>query len=247
MNFSKIDYRGRLGRVLRLPLKLIPKGMVLPILQGRMKGMKWVVGAGEHGYWLGSYEIRKRLAFEHEIAPESVVYDIGANVGYYSLMASVLAGPKGYVYAFEPLPRNIRYLNRHVSINQIKNITVLEAAVAGQTGEAYFNTGASTSMGHLANSGEIKVRQVSLDDLLNAGQIQPPDYMKVDVEGAEYEALCGARALINEHRPVIFLDTHQRSAHQKTADFLKTCDYDIEILDGKSIGDSKEIIARPKS
>ncbi len=59
----------------------------MPIMQGRLRGTKWIVGAGEHGYWLGSYEMNKRLAFEREIAPGTVMYDIGANVGYFSLLA----------------------------------------------------------------------------------------------------------------------------------------------------------------
>jgi len=71
--------------------------MVLPIMQGRLHGKKWIVGAGEHGYWLGSYEIRKRQSFEAMIKPGTVVYDIGANVGYYSLLASSLIGETGKV------------------------------------------------------------------------------------------------------------------------------------------------------
>ena len=102
MNFSKINYQSFLGRLLRLPLRLIPKGMILPILQGRMRGKKWVVGAGEHGYWLGSYELEKRKAFERIITPGSVVYDIGANVGYFSLLASVLVGTGVMLWHLNP-------------------------------------------------------------------------------------------------------------------------------------------------
>jgi len=245
MNFSKIHYQSFLGRLLRLPLRLIPKSMVLPILQGRLKGKKWIVGAGEHGYWLGSYELQKRLAFERLIQPRSIVYDIGANVGYFSLLAALLAGPEGRVYAFEPLPRNINYLHKHIKINNIYNIQVVEAAVSHQSGDAHFDLGASTAMGHLSESGEINVRMVCLDEMLETGELQPPDYVKVDIEGAEYDALLGAQNLLKTFHPVLFLDTHNRTVHHQTLNFLKELGYRFEILDGKPLDETRELIAHP--
>ena len=247
MDFSKISSSQKpFGRFLRLPLRLIPKRAVLPILQGRLKGKKWIVGSGEHGYWLGWYEIGKRQAFEAEICEGAVVYDIGANVGYYSLMAAVLTGSEGHVYAFEPLPRNLAYLNKHVALNKLEDkITVLDVAVSANNGEAAFDLGASTSMGHLAESGEIKVRQVRLDDLLTSGEIQPPDYMKIDVEGAEAEVLAGARTILEKYHPILFLDTHNREAHHATVALLIEMNYELQCLDGKPLAESKELIAYP--
>lgn len=244
MNFSKINYRSFWGRLLRLPLRLIPKRMAMPIMQGRLRGTKWIVGAGEHGYWLGSYEMNKRLAFEREIAPGTVMYDIGANVGYFSLLAAELVGPKGLVYAFEPLPRNVEFLEKHIKINKCDNIKIVAAAVSDHSGEAHFDLGASTAMGHIAESGGIQVRMVALDEMLAAGELRPPDYMKVDVEGAEYEALKGARTLLEKYHPLLFLDTHQREAHLPTIELLKELGYKFEILDGKSLTATKELIAR---
>ena len=244
MNFSRITNQSFWGRLIRLPLKLIPKRMVLPILQGRLRSRKWIVGSGEHGYWLGSYEFNKRLAFEGEIKPGSVVYDIGANVGYFSLLAAVLAGEKGRVYAFEPLPRNVYFLKKHVALNRMDQIEVFEAAVSDQSGEAFFGLGASTAMGHLSASGEISVQRVRLDELVRTGELLPPDYLKVDVEGAEFEVLQGAREILAQHRPVIFLDTHQRDAHEPTIALLGELGYSFEILDGKPLPETKELIAR---
>ena len=249
MNLSKISSNQQpLGKLLRLPLKLIPKRAVFRIMQGRLKGWKWIVGSGEHGYWLGWYEIGKRQAFETAIPEGAVVYDIGANVGYYSLMAAVVSGSKGHVYAFEPLPRNVDYLRKHVTLNKMTDrITVFDVAVSDKTGEAAFDLGASTSMGHLAETGEIKVKQVRLDDMVASGEIKAPDYMKVDVEGAEYDVLNGARALLAQYKPVIFLDTHNREAHNATVKLLNELDYEIYCLDGKPLPESKELIASPKN
>jgi FkbM family methyltransferase len=245
MNFSKLDYQSALGKILRFPLRLIPKGMVLPILQGRLRGRKWIVGAGEHGYWLGSYEMNKRLAFEREIKPGSVVYDIGANVGYFSLLAAVLSGENGKIYAFEPLPRNIEFLRKHIALNKGLNIQVIEAAVSSHSGEAFFELGASSAMGHLTAEGGLRVNMVSLDTLVSNGEIAPPDYMKIDVEGAEHDVLRGAEEIINDYQPLLFLDTHQRSAHYNTIQILEQHHYQFEILDGKPLPETKELIARP--
>ncbi|MFN2303118.1 MAG: FkbM family methyltransferase [Anaerolineales bacterium] len=245
MNFSKINYRSFLGRMLRLPLHLIPKGMVLPILQGRLRGKRWIVGAGEHGYWLGSYEYNKRLAFEREVTPDSIVYDIGANVGYFSLLAAVLVGKGGQVFAFEPLPRNVAFLRKHVALNRLENVTVIEAAVSGHSGEAAFQFGASDSMGHLGEKGDINVQLISLDDWLTEGKLASPDFIKIDVEGAEYEVVCGAQKLLKKYRPILFLDTHQREAHHATINLLQTLGYQFERLDGKDLEETKEILAKP--
>lgn len=245
MNFSKIHYRSFLGRLLRAPLRLIPRRMSLPILQGPIKGKKWIVGAGEHGYWLGSYELEKRKAFSKAVQPGDVVYDIGANVGYFSLLASVLTGEEGKVYAFEPLQRNVYFIRRHLELNRLTNVEVIESAVANQPGEAFFDTGASTAMGHLAAAGEVKVKVVTLDQLIAEGRITPPQIIKVDVEGAESLVMQGARQLLMTYRPKIFLDTHGREAHQATVDLLQQMGYAFTCLDGKDMIESKELIALP--
>ena len=246
MDFSKLHYQSFLGKLIRLPLRLIPKKMVLPILQGRLRGKKWIVGSGEHGYWLGSYEYQKRLAFEDIIQENTVLYDIGANVGYFSLLAAVLTGSQGQVYAFEPLPRNVDFLKQHIALNCLDNIEVIEAAVSDREGQAAFALGASTAMGHIGETGEIEVDLVSLDALLDRGEIKPPDTIKIDVEGAEFEVLQGARNLLSRYRPILFLDTHQREAHKKAIQLLSDLGYQFTILDGKTLPETKEIIARPK-
>jgi FkbM family methyltransferase len=244
MNFSKIHYRSFLGKLVRMPLRLIPKKMKMPIIQGTLRGKKWIVGSGEHGYWLGSYEMGKRIAFEKEILPGSVIYDIGANVGFYSLLAAELTGEKGQVYAFEPLPRNIKFLIQHVQINRYENIKIIEAAVSDHEGDAYFDLGASTAMGHLSQGGELKVNVVRLDEMLARGEILPPDYMKIDVEGAEFDVIQGSQNILETYHPTLFLDTHNRTAHQQALIRLEQLGYQITILDGKSLAETREVIAK---
>jgi FkbM family methyltransferase len=240
MNFSGISEASFLGKVLRWPLRLIPANMRMPILQGRLRGKTWIVGAGTHGYWLGSYESHKQSVFEKYICPGNIVYDIGAHAGYYTLLASTLVGPYGKVFAFEPLPRNIYFLKEHLRINQVKNVQVIESAVSDQSGSARFLVDNSTFAGHLATNGEIEVNKVRLDDLWAQEKLPLPNVVKLDVEGAEFAVLAGGYRLFQAARPVIFLATHGVEMNYRCKEWLQAAGYKLSVLNS-----SDEILALP--
>ena len=112
-NFSSICTKSLIGRFLRSLLKLIPNNVILPIIQGPLRGKKWIKGSGDNGYWLGSYELEKQQLFTKFVKNNDVVYDIGAHVGFYTLLASMLVGD-GRVYAFEPDPENFKILEKNI-------------------------------------------------------------------------------------------------------------------------------------
>ena len=246
INFSAISRKSVIGRLLRFPLRLIPSTMVVPILPGRLKGKKWIAGSGNHGYWIGSYEYEKQNLFAKTIQEGAVVYDIGAHVGFYTLLASEIVGPRGKVVAFEPLPINIHYLREHLRLNQCENVIVVEAAVAEQTGINFFEEGTNNYMGTLSSKGRLEVKVVSLDSLVSKGEIPPPDYMKIDVEGAEMLVLSGARQLLVNYHPTIFLATHGFDVHYQCCSFLQSMGYYLQSINGKDIDDTDKIIALKK-
>src|SRR5215475_14063057 len=112
LNCSAIDRMTLPGKLLRLPLRLLPKRMVVRIHRGRAKGLKWIVGSSTHGCWLGTYELEKHLALERYVKPGMVVYDVGAQAGFFTLIFSRLVDG-GQVIAFEPLPENLDHLLFH--------------------------------------------------------------------------------------------------------------------------------------
>ena len=231
MNISGISDKSLAGKALRLSLRLIPPDMVLPILQGKLRGFKWIVGSSNHGCWLGSYEHHKRKAFERMVTTGSVVFDIGANVGFYTLLAAVLVGSKGMVFAFEPVPLNLYYLKEHLRINGIRWVSVIESAVANCPGVAHFAAGPTPSMGHLAADGSFIVNTVSLDQMFRTGKLPPPDCIKIDVEGAEEDVLLGAKSLLAALHPTIFLATHSKELHSTCCELLRSLGYTVEYLD----------------
>lgn len=246
MNFSAIPKRSVLGKILRWPLALIPRQAVVPILQGPLRGWKWVAGSTNHGYWLGSHEYDKQRLFAQVVRNGSVVYDIGANVGFYTLLAASLAGPEGKVYAFEPAPLNIQYLKEHLRLNKVSNATVLEAAVCDSTGEATFDEGMSRSTGRISPAGRLAVRTVSLDELIARGEIALPDVIKIDVEGGELAVLEGGRDTLESKRPLIFLATHGEQAHIASCRLLQGLGYRMRSIErSKTLEQASEILAEP--
>lgn len=242
MNFSSLSNRSLLGQLLRLPLKALPPSLKMPILQGPMKGLRWVTGASDHGCWLGSYEFRKRAALESSLSEGGVFFDVGANVGFYTLLGAVKVGA-GRVYAFEPLPDNLRYLRTHVDTNGLSNVEIIEAAVAAASGTARFEEAASRAMGRLSDEGGIEVDVVTLDELVASGRVEAPDVIKIDVEGAELDVLKGAREILATRRPTVFLATHGAEVHAACCGYLQELGYDLRAVEGGSIADTDELVA----
>jgi hypothetical protein len=81
-----------LAKILRLPLSLIPREAEVRILRGPLRGMKWIKGSGPNAYWFGTFEVARVRAFANRVTQGAVVYDVGANVGIYSLLAVYAPG-----------------------------------------------------------------------------------------------------------------------------------------------------------
>ena len=203
------------------------------ILSGDLRGAKWITGSATHGCWLGTYERETQQAFRTLVREGDVVLDIGANVGFFTLLAARRTGPGGSVYAFEPLPRNLAYLRRHLELNSVTNVEVLPVALSSSAGTARFGSAANPAMGGLAVEGELEVRTETLDELVASKRVRPPGFLKIDVEGAEYDVLMGAAATLTRHRPVLLLSTHGYREQERCCAFLHNLRYELrELRDG---------------
>lgn len=221
--------------------------MRLPIVAGELKGQWWHAASG--GKLLrvlaGRYEPEQTALFKSLITPGSVVLDIGAHVGYYTLLASTLTGPQGHVLAFEPNPRNCGFLRRHVAMNQRSNVAIEEAAVSDVDGTARFGFGTGSGTGHLAADGAVAVRTVRVDDVCGARGLVPTAF-KIDVEGAELAVLHGAEATIAAHRPIIFLSTHGKTVHRECMSWLDSRGYGLEPILGTDVAHDTELLCQPR-
>ena len=232
------------ARAIRSPLRLLPPGMVLPILTGRLRGRKWIVGSGVHSCWIGTYEFDKQRAFAEVTGRGATVLDLGSNVGFYTLLAAELVGCSGHVYAFEPVQRNIEFLRRHIALNKLTNVTVIEAAICELTGRRRFQFHESAAMGHLSDDGQTEVNTVTLDDFVFRWGATP-NSIKIDVEGAELLVLQGAREMLSQHRPAVLLATHSHALRDQCLDLIAEHGYLVRVIGKNDHEGADEFLAVP--
>jgi FkbM family methyltransferase len=158
----------------------------------------------------GEYEPHLTSVFERYCRPGMTVLDVGANLGYYSLLASKLVGPTGKVFAIEPNSENCRLLLSSLRRGGVTNVQLFPVACDRRTGWAYYSSHVGSNGGLiddenlLARPGVV-VPTIRLDDLVEG----PVDFLKMDVEGAEGRVVNGATRLIECHRPIITTELKQ--------------------------------------
>jgi len=159
-----------------------------------------------------------------------VAYDVGANYGIHTMLMARIAQGTGRVYAFEPMPRVYGALRENVGLNGFSNVTFVQSAVSDNSGREFFFGGDHDAAGHLAGVGEasgekIEVTMTTLDEFVFEEGNRPPNFVKIDVEGAESKVLFGAARLLRELRPILLMDLHSIEQDIMVGKFLLTLGY----------------------
>lgn len=225
-----------------------PQDISLPILRGPLRGFQWLPWSGGKTarVLLGTYERQQTRAFVELVGPNSCVLDVGAHVGYYSLLAARLVGERGVVVAFEPNPKNAGFLRRHVVHNRLHQVAVQQLAVGTANGSVGFAAGTGTGTGRVSETGPIRVQMVRLDDFVTTHDIRPT-HVKVDIEGGELDMLAGARHVLTRFRPTIFLSTHGPAVHRACSDFLTEMGYALQpIRHEDDLAVATEVLCQPR-
>lgn len=203
-----------------------------------MRGLLFT-GGDTVGYSLGVSEPVIQRAIEVHLKRGDVFYDIGANVGFLSLLGARSVGPEGHVYSFEPQPSVVALLAHNLRQNGFSNYDIIEAAVSDHGGHARLELAADRSgearLG--ADGGEpladgiahtglaLDARLVTLDEL----DLPPAALIKIDVEGAEQQVLRGMTRVMREHRPTLIIEIHDHQGPSVEA-ILTESGYRIEVL-----------------
>jgi FkbM family methyltransferase len=175
-------------------------------------------------------------AFARSIRPGAVSFDIGANVGLFTLLA---AARGAHVHAFEPLPRNLGFLRDHLRRNDLEGrANVIEAAVGRASGMARFQAEPTGLEGTLDPRGEGDVRVVALDDY----EGPDPHVIKIDVEGSEADVLAGAVRTITRAQPTLFIELHSGASGRSCRASLEAWGYALAPL-----GDDRRFLALPNA
>lgn len=232
------------GKLIRLPLLIVPKNKAVSVLSGPLKGRKWIVGSHNHSAWLGTYETNQTLIFANKCKGLKVFWDLGAHAGYYSLLFKTV-NEDSSVFAFEPIANNVSYFQRHLDLNYINNVVLFEKAVSNEEGVLKFARGNSVG-GKLSDKGDMTVAVVKLSKLLEEQTIEFPDIIKMDIEGAEFKVLQDLKPhLLSKKKPIIFLSTHGKNVQEQCLKLMETLGYKITPLDPKNPRNTKEYLLEP--
>ena len=183
----------------------------------------------EEGYLSGLPEDGVQEVFAKFLKYGGCLYDVGAHIGFYSMVGARLVGEAGKIFAFEPDPSNIALLEENVARNHLMQVTCVRKAVWSGTKIVSFRRGPQPSSGASSRRGSvvaeeplepnpsaIRVGAVSLDEF--ARDHMMPLLIKIDVEGGEVEVIRGASRLLSETQPVLLIEVH----HQIAKTFLET-------------------------
>lgn len=216
-----------------------PQGLIqVTVVAGGLAGVDLCLDLHtEKDYWLGTYEPELQAAIMHWVQPGAVIYDVGANVGYVSLLLARRTGVTGRVFAFEALPGNLTRLRTNLDLSGLgMQIHVVDAAVIESQRQVRFWIGPSGGMGKADGSAgrrdvayeqSIEVTGLSLDHFVFELGNPPPQVIKMDIEGGEVLALPGMQRLLVEAHPLLLMELHGPEAARKTWELLTQVGYKL--------------------
>ena len=260
--FYKLIYSGPINFLIRNILKSIPnlsaKYQMPPagILKVKTAEGSFRMATNQTCYvthllfWNGYKQFEYSILFSRLISKVNVFYDVGSNIGYYSLLASHL-NSKVQVKAFEPASGPSFYLNRNIALNDMKSsITSVGLALSDSTVKTIFHevkntkyiylehnlSGENNLVGKVAKKAFVE-REVKTDTLDNYCQVQheQPDLIKIDTEGAEIFVLNGGQKTIESSRPIVICEILSAVKGEEILNFFKKMEnYMIFRLEGSN-------------
>jgi FkbM family methyltransferase len=217
-------------------------------LQGFRMSTDW---ARYRGYIYGNWEPIATQAILSYAKRGMCAFDIGAHLGYYSLLLAKCVGSVGRVVSFEASPQNFSTLQRNISANNLNNVELVNLAVfsnCGTIGMSVSLEGTSSgdwSICRKVKGDSIQVQTISLDQFCEVNQVLP-DFLKIDVEGAEYDVLIGGRETIGRSRPTMLIELHHFDGDlgaNRVPDLLSKWNYRIQWLE--TWPQTSHILAQP--
>jgi len=164
----------------------------------------------------GTWEPNVTSIFIRDLSPGDVCLDVGAHIGYYTLLASKLVGATGHVYAFEPSPVNYRSLSGNLARNNVANVTASNVAVGASSGQAILHEGPGTNTGRAtvtpisdddasADRRDVIVDVRPIEEIVSKDDLPRIRLVKIDVEGSELDVLRSLEPVLAAGQPITLL------------------------------------------
>ncbi|HEX4959072.1 MAG TPA: FkbM family methyltransferase, partial [Lacibacter sp.] len=223
------------------------KEFVATISAGPAKGLVFPVKLPQDKYmWIGTWEVEFANALQQYVQPGWVCYDIGGYKGYYAGVMA-LKGAKE-VYVFEPMPGNAEKIHKLMELNPSLSIHLQQYAVSDSNGTATFKLMPEETMGKLENSSfqkedvevnSITVATITLDSFVEQG-VPAPDFIKIDVEGAEEFVLKGASRTLAQKKPFLMIEIHSPEIGKRCLEVLQQYYHHVHVLETGKAPDGSE-------
>jgi FkbM family methyltransferase len=211
---------------------------------GPARGLRFSGGAATGAFAPGTYEAPVQEALVSLVRPGDVCYDIGANLGFFTILFAKLTGDAGTVYAFEPVPGNAARIARNIARNGFGNAQVVEVALCSRDGMGDLLLARHVGGAVLKSvgapppdlAGHISVPTAALDTLIEQRGLRPPNLVKIDVEGAEMDVLQGMERTLKKWAPVLVIEVDDAAPDAceakaaSCADLLRTRGYAVRPL-----------------
>ncbi len=206
-------------------LRTVTSAMVIRVREGFDMQIDGSSQTGRMLYATGEYESETSLLIQRLLKPGETMIDVGANIGYFSILGARAVGASGRVFAFEPMPRVRERLERNIALNQLTNVSVRSEALSDGSGPSAFYAGPTDDTGlaslrPLAGSQQVDVMRARFDDLWNPSE--RVSLIKIDVEGAEMAVIRGMSECLKRDAPHVILEV--------TDDYLRVMGTSAESL-----------------
>jgi len=182
----------------------------------------------------GIREVESTRELQARLKPNWIVVDVGANIGYYALQEARTCAK---VYAIEPEPANYRRLVRNIELNNYQNIAAMNLAVGDKIGKIYLKSGLISNATRVCRDDEQPDAEVEVETLDSLFPDTRVDFVRMDVEGYEFNVLQGMRNILSKYKPCLFIEVHGRSlkeygySQEQLLEFLADYGYSITFLD----------------
>src|SRR6266436_8020007 len=249
------DKPSRVATLAHNLLNRVPPGeSQVYVCQGALEGYRMSIDWNRfRSFVYGTWEPEVLRAVTATVNPGMTVIDIGAHIGYYTLLFAKCVGPDGRVAAFEPLPVNFELLKKNIQLNELTYVQAFSQAVFSRNEEIILTVpddlphSGDASAYHGGGGKQFRVPAIALDTFCDSASLRP-DILKLDVEGAEYDVLIGAERTIDRYRPKLLIELHHfdgnLTAHP-VPDLLTSWGYRIQWIERSEM--TSHILAIPAS